>query len=175
MTTIKLNAMTAALAVRDACQRHIDRSRPIDHLYIDAIVSQALRDAASCIPRADEVFDGMASGIQAQSHCTATQAFEQVLRLVNPSAPLHYSRWRHGGWYVSGIRYPSGACGCVSSNYPDRKWRIVCDDRRQALNEPGDVTFGSREAAARAEQVLALHAWEALVRATTDTGVGAAP
>lgn len=174
MTTIKLHAMTTALAVRDACQRQVDKSRPIDHLYIDAIVSQALRDAATCILCADEVLDSMASAIQAQSHCTATQAFEQVLRLVNPTTPLYYSRWRHGGWYVSGIRYPSGACGCVSSNYPDRKWRIVCDDRRQALNEPGDVTFGSREAAARAEQVLALQAWEVLVRPTTDRGLSAA-
>jgi hypothetical protein len=175
MTTIKLHAMTAALALRDACQRQVEKCRPIDHLCIEAIVAQALRDAAICIPCADEVFDGMASAIQAQSHCTAAQAFEQVLRLVNPKAPLYYSRWRHGGWYVSGVRYPNGACGCVSSNYPDRKWRIVCDDRRQALNEPGDVTFGSREAAARAEQVLALQSWEALVRTTTDTGVGAAP
>ena len=173
--TIKLHAMTAALAVRDACQRQVEKDRSIDNLYIDTIVSQALCDAATCIPCADEVFDGMASAIQAQSHCTATQAFEQALRLVNPSALLHYSRWRHGGWYISGIRYPSGACGCVSSNYPDRKWRIVCDDRRQALNEPGDVTFGSREAAARAEQMLALKAWEALVRTTTGRGVGAAP
>ncbi|WP_232504687.1 hypothetical protein [Acidovorax delafieldii] len=166
--------MTAALAVRDACQRQVDKSRSIDHLNIDTIVRHALSDAATCMPCPDEVFDGMASAIQAQSHCTATQAFEQVLQLVNPSVPLHYSRWRHGGWYVSGIRYPSGACGCVSSNYPDRKWRIVCDDRRQALNDPGDVTFGSREAAARAEQVLVLQTWEALVRATTERGVGAA-
>lgn len=172
--TIKLHAMTAALAVRDACQRQVEKDRSIDNLYIDTIVSQALCDAATCIPCADEVFDGMASAIQAQSHCTATQAFEQALRLVNPSALLHYSRWRHGGWYISGIRYPSGACGCVSSNYPDKKWRIVCDDRRKALNEPGDMTFGSREAAARAEQVLALQAWEATVRKTTDKEIGVA-
>lgn len=30
-----------------------------------------------------------------------------------------YSSWRHGGWYVHNVRYPSGACGCVSNNYPD--------------------------------------------------------
>jgi len=41
-----------------------------------------------------------------------------------------YSNWRHGGWYVDNIRYPSGAAGCVSNNYADKKWRIVCDDRR---------------------------------------------
>lgn len=60
-----------------------------------------------------------------------------------------YSPWRHGGWYVNNVRYPSGAVGCVSRNYPDKKWRIVCDDR------PGDHTYASRDAAARAERVLA--------------------
>ena len=63
--TIKLHAMTAALAVRDACQRQVEKDRSIDNLYIDTIVSQALCDAATCIPCADEVFDGMASAIQA--------------------------------------------------------------------------------------------------------------
>src|SRR5580700_4881304 len=28
-----------------------------------------------------------------------------------------YSPWRHGGWYVDNVRYPSGAVGCVSRNY----------------------------------------------------------
>lgn len=59
-----------------------------------------------------------------------------------------FSRWRHGGWYVDNVRYPSGAVGCVSNNYPDRKWRIVCSDH--------DVTFPSRDAAARAERILTL-------------------
>lgn len=63
-----------------------------------------------------------------------------------------YSPWRHGGWYVTNIRYPSGACGCVSNNYPDKKWRIACDDRRKSgLGEQGDYTFKSRDAAAKAE------------------------
>ena len=163
--TIKLHVMAAALAVRDACKCHVEKDRPIDNLNIDVIVERALREAAGSLPCADDVFDGMAGAIQAQSHCTGTEAFEQALRLVDPSAPLHYSRWRHGGWYVGGVHYPSGACGCVSNNYPDRKWRIACDDCRQALNAPGDVTFGSRKTAARAEQLLALHAWEAFVRA----------
>lgn len=66
-----------------------------------------------------------------------------------------YSRWRHGGWYVDNVRYPSGACGCVSNNYPDKKWRIACDSRRNNLGEPGDYTFVSRDAAARAELALA--------------------
>lgn len=65
-----------------------------------------------------------------------------------------YSRWRHGGWYVHNVHYPSGACGCVSNNYVDKKWRIACDSRRRGLNEPGDYTFPSRDAAARAEREL---------------------
>lgn len=66
-----------------------------------------------------------------------------------------YTRWRHGGWYVHGVRYPNGACGCVSRNYPDKKWRIVCDDRRNEIGEEGDFTFANRDAAARAEYELA--------------------
>jgi len=60
-----------------------------------------------------------------------------------------YSPWRHGGWYVDNVRYPSGAVGCVSRNYPDKKWRIVCDPR-------GDEapTFTNRDAAAAAELEL---------------------
>lgn len=66
-----------------------------------------------------------------------------------------FSKWRHGGWYVNNVRYPSGACGCVSNNYDDGKWRIACDDRRVNLGEPGDFTFKTRDAAARAEKELA--------------------
>ena len=58
-----------------------------------------------------------------------------------------YSPWRHGGWYVDNIRYPSGAVGCVSRNYRDRKWRIVCDPRRFE-QQP---TFKSRQEEAMAE------------------------
>jgi hypothetical protein len=61
---------------------------------------------------------------------------------------LEYEPWRHGGWYVLNVRHPSGAVGCVSRNYEDRKWRIVCDERE------GDCTYPSREAAARAERGL---------------------
>lgn len=61
--------------------------------------------------------------------------------------PFEYDPWRHGGWYTS-VRYPSGACGCVSRNYADRKWRIACDSR------PGDYTYRSRGEAARAEAEL---------------------
>lgn len=67
----------------------------------------------------------------------------------SPPAYFEYERWRHGGWYVHGVRYPSGACGCVSRNFPDRRWRIVCDTRT------GDHVYPSRDAAALAEWHLA--------------------
>lgn len=60
---------------------------------------------------------------------------------------FYYSRWRHGGWYVDNVHYPSGAVGCVSRNYPDGKWRIVCDPR-EFDQQP---TYASRDAAALAE------------------------
>lgn len=67
-----------------------------------------------------------------------------------------YEPWRHGVWYVVNVRYPSGACGCVSSNFTDRKWRIVCDNRPGSwFGGPNDHTYPSRDAAARAERELA--------------------
>ena len=68
-----------------------------------------------------------------------------------PPSRFEYSRWRHGGWYVHNVRYPSGAIGCVSNNYEDGKWRIACDTR--ALEER--PTFKTRDEAARAEWLLA--------------------
>jgi hypothetical protein len=66
-----------------------------------------------------------------------------------------YSPWRHGGWYVDNVRYPSGAVGCVSRNFPDHKWRIACDPRPGSFaGGPNDHTYPSREAAARAERDL---------------------
>lgn len=62
-----------------------------------------------------------------------------------------YSKWRHGGWYVHGVRYPDGAVGCVSNNYQDKKWRIVCDPR-PFESRP---TFRTRGDAAAAEFELA--------------------
>jgi hypothetical protein len=64
-----------------------------------------------------------------------------------------YSIWRHGGWYVHDVRYPSGAVGCVSRNYADGKWRIVCDERTTTFAE--QQTYPTRKAAADAEQALA--------------------
>ncbi len=69
---------------------------------------------------------------------------------VAPDFVPEYSPWRHGGWYVNNVRYPSGAVGCVSRNYPDKKWRIVCDPRPFAERP----TFANRDAAARAERDL---------------------
>lgn len=76
-----------------------------------------------------------------------------------------YSDWRHGGSYVTNVKDPNGSIGCVSDQYADGKWRIVCDPRRDGLNEPGDFTFASRDAAARGqrglvrEQAQDLQAW----------------
>lgn len=61
-----------------------------------------------------------------------------------------FSRWRHGGWYVDNLCYPSGAIGCVSNNYDDKKWRIACDPR--PFNE--QPTFKNRTDAAFAEREL---------------------
>lgn len=77
---------------------------------------------------------------------------------ILPWEPV-YSSWRHGGWYVNNVLHLTGACGCVSNNYPDKKWRIVCDRRRGELGEEGDFTFPTRDAAARAEFELAAAEW----------------
>lgn len=88
--------------------------------------------------------------IQASSGCDRETAIASAKNITDLSAPLSYSPWRHGGWYVHTVRYPNGACGCVSRNYPDKKWRIACDERE------GNYTYPNRDAAARAEQALAL-------------------
>lgn len=71
--------------------------------------------------------------------------------MTDSDPQFSFSRWRHGGWYVQGVRYPTGAIGCVSRNYEDGKWRIVCDPR------PFDQrpTFKTRNEAALAEYRLA--------------------
>jgi hypothetical protein len=80
-----------------------------------------------------------------------------------------YEAWRHGGWYVLDVRYPSGAVGCVSRNYPDRKWRIACDPRPDGHEH----TYPSREAAADAEAELARAACESVVHVLTRDGAEA--
>lgn len=74
--------------------------------------------------------------------------------LVETFVP-RYSRWRHGGWYIDNLRYPSGAVGCVTNNFADRRWRIACDPR-PFEDQPH---FRTRDEAARAELrlVLELH------------------
>lgn len=63
-----------------------------------------------------------------------------------------YEKWRHGGWYVTNVRYPSGAIGCVSRNFKDKKWRIVCDPREGSWpGGPNDHTYRTRNEAAQAE------------------------
>lgn len=64
-----------------------------------------------------------------------------------------YERWRHGGWYVTNTRYPSGAVGCVSNNFADKRWRIVCSGLPHAVE---CMSFSSRDAAARAEHAAVL-------------------
>jgi hypothetical protein len=70
---------------------------------------------------------------------------------MKPPSSYRYESWRHGGWYVMNVRYPSGACGCVSRNFPDRRWRIVCDPRTDGR----DYTYRTRDDAARAEWLIA--------------------
>jgi hypothetical protein len=76
-------------------------------------------------------------------------------KMKNCPETFHYSRWRHGGWYVHNVRYPSGAIGCVSRNYEDRKWRVACSDQHH-------ITYPSRDAAARAEWHIAQKEYEAM-------------
>ena len=87
-----------------------------------------------------------------------------------------YSPWRHGGWYVDNVRYPGGAVGCVSRNYADRKWRIVCDDRPDAHEK---YTYPNRDAAARAERELARARWERVAELAAGLapvgGIGSSP
>lgn len=84
-----------------------------------------------------------------------TAAQNELHRRMRHDAPddewiPEYEEWRHGGWYVTNLRYPSGACGCVSRNFTDRRWRIVC----HPLPFDEQPTYPSRDAAARAERSL---------------------
>lgn len=83
-----------------------------------------------------------------EGYCVACPKFE-------PNTGWNFSRWRHGGWYVHDVRYPSGACGCVSRNYVDKKWRIACDSRPFECAP----TFKSRDEAAAAEMAIAYEEW----------------
>lgn len=89
-------------------------------------------------------------GLAVGSRTTWRDAYEIAEALGYVDA-FEYEAWRHGGWYVYPTRWPNGGCGCVSRNYPDRKWRIVCDDREDAHER---YTYRSRTEAARAERDL---------------------
>lgn len=84
-------------------------------------------------------------------------------------AKFNYAPWRHGGWYVQDVRYPSGAIGCVSRNYEDRKWRIACDPR----GFEAAPTFKNRDEAARAEWSLAQGEFRALTVADIEHRISA--
>lgn len=88
------------------------------------------------------------------SRTTWADAFSMALQLGYVD-PYGYEPWRHGGWYVIGVRWPNGGCGCVTrqmlnraTGKEDRKWRIACDSR------DGDHTYRSRTEAAAAEGAL---------------------
>jgi hypothetical protein len=106
---------------------------------------------------ADDAWDGAL-----QDHCNTLKILSgsknKISNLVKNKfsewSPI-FSKWRHGGWYVNNVRYPSGAIGCVSNKYIDKKWRIVCDDRLVEIDGEGDFTYKSRDAAARAEREIA--------------------
>lgn len=111
------------------------------------------------------VFTAVERGAQVQVQVTvsfvnraaawANVSYFNITRALSVDADWKpsYGPWRHGGWYVNNT-YPSGATGCVSNNYEDGRWRIVCDPRRVNIGKPGDFTFKTRDAAARAERDL---------------------
>jgi hypothetical protein len=75
--------------------------------------------------------------------------------MSSPTWQPDYGPWRHGGWYVYNLHHPEGGCGCVSRNYPDKKWRIVGHDG------PGSKTYRTRDEAAQAERRIALAKYSA--------------
>ena len=84
----------------------------------------------------------IAALIEASSGCSLDAALAHARFVADLTLPLDYAPWRHGGWYVGNVRYPNGAVGCVSRNYPDRRWRIACDARWTASSSmAGKTTF----------------------------------
>jgi hypothetical protein len=134
-------------------RKRIDKARPALAIALEA----AEWPAVALDVRAGQSLRAIARGLRelgegdswAHYALFAVADGGKVSRL-EPPEPVHleYEPWRHGGWYVVNVRYPSGAVGCVSRNYEDRRWRIVCDERED------DYTYPSREAAARAERGL---------------------
>jgi hypothetical protein len=107
-----------------------------------------------------------ASGGDSVAECAAHNAAAYAGRARRAAAAVPvpteewvptFSSWRHGGWYVDNLTRSGGGVGCVSRNYPDRKWRIACDPRNGSWpGGPNDHTYPSRVAAARAERDLVI-------------------
>jgi hypothetical protein len=91
--------------------------------------------------------DGDLPALYAQD--TGRRTMNGATNQTNEWTPI-YAPWRHGGWYVTNIHHARGGIGCVSRNFPDRKWRIVCDAR------DGEHTYRTRDEAARAEMEIAV-------------------
>lgn len=92
----------------------------------------------------------MSTDLDARNRANAEKARDRML--AEDWQPI-YEKWRHGGWYVVNICYSTGAVGCVSRNYADRKWRIACDLQHHR------TTYPNRDAAAYAERDLARKSW----------------
>jgi hypothetical protein len=111
--------------------------------YPVAGVIEGVVENAPGVPVGDGYFDGFRCG---GCHFESNEITDFIA--PDPGFEPQYEKWRGGGWYVFGVRHKNGGCGCVSRNYPDRKWRIVCDSR------DGDHTYLSRDEAARTEYAL---------------------
>lgn len=145
---------------REAENRRIDKARPALACALEAAewpaVALDVREGMSLEGIARGLRDSDAGESWAHYAVTAVADGCKVSELEAPE-PIHleFSPWRHGGWYVDNVRYPSGAVGCVTrqmlnpkTGKADGKWRIACDSRE------GDYTYKNREAAARAERGL---------------------
>ena len=139
----------------------------------DGLLIKVLHGKAYDKPVLLEARVGFVNGSAEFAHSRVMNVTEAISE--DPNWEPMFTRWRHGGWYVHGISHINGGCGCVSNNYEDGKWRVVCDPRRSALHEEGDFTFKTRNEAAHAERALIRdQVLEMLKRRTsTSTSTGA--
>jgi hypothetical protein len=142
-----MNAPTRDERVKPTCPRCCSRE-------ISEIASTRIGYAVVAIAEAEPVTgeawtdpDARFGGFRCDACCFESGEIADFVAPDPDFEPI-YEPWRHGGWYVCGVRHRNGGTGCVSRNYPDRKWRIVCDSRE------GDHTYRSRDEAARAEYAL---------------------
>ncbi len=68
-----------------------------------------------------------------------------------------FDPWRHGGYYVTNLRYPTGAVGCVAKVGARDQWSIACPDGWGAHV----ARFSNRRDAAQAERIHVLDQWAA--------------